>query len=147
MSDSVWPPRWQPTRLPHPWDSPGKNTGMGCHFLLQNMTYRYFYLICVVFKKTSFWNSYKYLKMEISNTNSEFLAFLGKLNNLKYWFCIRAEIKSLLSPLCCIYSFQCAWVLHFSLWYIVKRLSELISWYFFWFYNLNILELEFNFSL
>ena len=35
MSDSVRPHRWQPTRLPHPWDSPGKNTGMGCHFLLQ----------------------------------------------------------------------------------------------------------------
>ena len=27
--------RRQPTRLPHPWDSPGKNTGAGCHFLLQ----------------------------------------------------------------------------------------------------------------
>ena len=31
------PHRWQPTRLPHPWDSPGKNTGEGCHFLLQCM--------------------------------------------------------------------------------------------------------------
>ena len=31
------PYRWQPTRLPHPWDSPGKNTGVGCHFLLQCM--------------------------------------------------------------------------------------------------------------
>ena len=30
-------PRWQPTRLPQPWDSPGKNTGVGCHFLLQCM--------------------------------------------------------------------------------------------------------------
>ena len=29
------PHRRQPTRLPRPWDSPGKNTGMGCHFLLQ----------------------------------------------------------------------------------------------------------------
>ena len=29
--------RWQPTRLPHPWDSPGKKTGVGCHFLLQCM--------------------------------------------------------------------------------------------------------------
>ena len=29
--------RWQPTRLHHPWDSPGKNTGVGCHFLLQCM--------------------------------------------------------------------------------------------------------------
>ena len=31
------PHRWQPTRLPCPWDSPGKNTGEGCHFLLQCM--------------------------------------------------------------------------------------------------------------
>ena len=31
----MWPRRRQPTRLPHPWDSPGKNTGVGCHFLLQ----------------------------------------------------------------------------------------------------------------
>ena len=35
MSDSVRPHRWDPTRLPHPWDSPGKNTDVGCHFLLQ----------------------------------------------------------------------------------------------------------------
>ena len=37
MSNSVWPHRWQSTRLPHPWDSPGKNTGVGCCFLLQCM--------------------------------------------------------------------------------------------------------------
>ena len=37
MSNSVRPHRWQPTRLPHPWDSPGKNTGVGYHFLLQCM--------------------------------------------------------------------------------------------------------------
>ena len=37
MSDSVRPHRRQPTRLPHPWDSPRKNTGVGCHFLLQCM--------------------------------------------------------------------------------------------------------------
>ena len=37
MSDSVWPQRRQPTRLPRPWDSPGKNTGVGCRFLLQCM--------------------------------------------------------------------------------------------------------------
>ena len=35
VSDSVQPHRWQPTRLPCSWDSPGKNTGVGCHFLLQ----------------------------------------------------------------------------------------------------------------
>ena len=32
---TVWPHRRQPTRFLHPWDSPGKNTGVGCHFLLQ----------------------------------------------------------------------------------------------------------------
>ena len=35
VSDSVRPHRQQPTRLSRPWDSPGKNTGVGCHFLLQ----------------------------------------------------------------------------------------------------------------
>ena len=37
MSDSVQPHRGQPTRLLDPWDFPGKNTGAGCHFLLQCM--------------------------------------------------------------------------------------------------------------
>ena len=37
MSDSVRPHKRQPARLPRPWDSPGKNTGVGCHFLLQCM--------------------------------------------------------------------------------------------------------------
>ena len=37
MSDFVRPNRRQPTRLPRPWDSPGKNSGVGCHFLLQCM--------------------------------------------------------------------------------------------------------------
>ena len=36
VSDSLWPHGLQPTRLPHPWDSPDKNTGVGCHFLLQS---------------------------------------------------------------------------------------------------------------
>ena len=37
VSDSVRPHRQRPTRLPRPWDSPGKNAGVGCHFLLQGM--------------------------------------------------------------------------------------------------------------
>ena len=37
VSDSVQSQRWQPTRLPRPWDSPGKNTGVGCQCLLQCM--------------------------------------------------------------------------------------------------------------
>ena len=35
VSNSVWLHRQEPTRLPCSWDSPGKNTGVGCHFLLQ----------------------------------------------------------------------------------------------------------------
>ena len=37
LCPTLRPHRWQPTRLPHPWDSPDKNTGVGCHFLLQGM--------------------------------------------------------------------------------------------------------------
>ena len=37
MSDSLWSHRWQPTRLLCSWDSPGRNTGVDCHFLPQFM--------------------------------------------------------------------------------------------------------------
>ena len=37
VSDSLRPPGLQPTRLLHPWDFPGKNTGVGCHFFLQGI--------------------------------------------------------------------------------------------------------------
>ena len=37
VSNSLQPNRLQPTRLPCPWDFPGKNTGAGCHFLLQRI--------------------------------------------------------------------------------------------------------------
>ena len=37
VSDSLQPHGLQPTRLLHPWDFPGKNTGVGCHFLLQEI--------------------------------------------------------------------------------------------------------------
>src|SRR5574341_577982 len=45
MSDSVRPHRRQPTRLPCPWDSPGKNTGVGCHFLKYLFTTMIFYMV------------------------------------------------------------------------------------------------------
>ena len=37
MSNSLWSQGLEPTRLLHPWDFPGKNTGMGCHILLQEI--------------------------------------------------------------------------------------------------------------
>ena len=43
----VRPHRRQPIRLPRPWDSPGKNTGVGCHFLLQCMEVKVKLLSCV----------------------------------------------------------------------------------------------------
>ena len=41
VSDSLWPHELQPARLLCPWDSPGKNTGVGCHFLLYKHAYMY----------------------------------------------------------------------------------------------------------
>ena len=46
MSDSVWPQDQQPTRLLCPWDSPGKNTGVGCHCLLQYILHLLYAFIC-----------------------------------------------------------------------------------------------------
>ena len=37
VSNSLWPHELRPARLLCPWSSPGKNTGVGCHFLLQGM--------------------------------------------------------------------------------------------------------------
>ena len=41
MSNSSWPHGLQPTRLLHPWDFPGKSTGVGCHCLLHIAKYMY----------------------------------------------------------------------------------------------------------
>ena len=42
MSDSLQPHRWQPTRLLCPWNSPGKNTGVGCHFLPLSFRFQFY---------------------------------------------------------------------------------------------------------
>ena len=48
MSDSVRPQRRQPTRLPRPWDSPGKNTGVGCQSWKSPNTYPQGVVVVVV---------------------------------------------------------------------------------------------------
>ena len=57
MSNSSWPHGLQPTRLLHPWDFPGKSTGVGCHclhmqlywpFEFYNSLYIYLYLIILI---------------------------------------------------------------------------------------------------
>ena len=59
VSNSVQPHRRQPTRLPRPWDSPGKNTGVGCHFLLQCMKVKVKSLSCVRLLATSWTTAYQ----------------------------------------------------------------------------------------
>ena len=62
VSNSLQPHSWQPTRLPRPWDSPGKNTGMGCHFLLHHVS-------CSKCGFTNRWEKtgYVFLKMGIKS--------------------------------------------------------------------------------
>ena len=43
VSDSSWPHGLQPTRLLHPWDFPGKSTGVGCHCLLRTICWIYLF--------------------------------------------------------------------------------------------------------
>ena len=59
MSDSVRPHRWQPTRHPGPWDSPGKNTGVGCHFHLQCTKVKVKSLSCVRLSATPWTAAYQ----------------------------------------------------------------------------------------
>ena len=56
---TVRPHRRQPTRLPRPWDSPGKNTGVGCHFLLL--------IYCYIFPKIVHPNSSTILRLIHTN--------------------------------------------------------------------------------
>ena len=49
VSDSVRPHGLQPTRLLCPWDSPGKNTGVGCHFLLHCHLFSLYIIACISF--------------------------------------------------------------------------------------------------
>ena len=53
-TEILWPHRQKPTRLPHPWDSSGKNTGVGCHFLLQYSFYLTLTLVEILYSDTVF---------------------------------------------------------------------------------------------
>ena len=54
MPGSLQPHGLQPTSLLHPWDFPGKDTGVGCHFLLQLVSVFYFIFWCFFFNKDLF---------------------------------------------------------------------------------------------
>ena len=53
-TEILWPHRQKPMRLPHPWDSSGKNTGVGCHFLLQYSVYLTLTLVEILYSDTVF---------------------------------------------------------------------------------------------
>ena len=89
VSDSARPHRRQPTRLPRPWDSPGKNTGVGCHFLLQ----------CMKVKSESEslsrvqlfatpWTAAHQAPLSMGFSRQEFWSFLGSMALLGPWFWI-----------------------------------------------------------
>ena len=81
MSDSVQPHRWQPTRFPVSWDSPGKNTGVGCHFPLQ----------CYTTWKMNWWKCYCYkitldvfVLYNLCNDSEKNFCFTNKQHSLLY---------------------------------------------------------------
>ena len=102
MSNSVQPHRWHPTGLHHPWDSPGKNTGVGYHFLLQCMQVKVKVksLSCVQLLVTPWTSAYQappsmgfsrqeyWSEVPLQHTNSwwwtgNFTNFLRKLMSIK----------------------------------------------------------------
>ena len=89
---TVRPHRRQPTRLPRPWDSPGKNTGVGCHFLLQ----------CYSSKASILWHS-AFFMVQLSHpymTTGKTIAltrqtFVGKVMSLLFNMLFRLVITFL----------------------------------------------------
>ena len=110
MSNSVWPHRWQPTKLPRPWYSPGKNTGMGCHFLLQCMKMKVKFLSRVQLLATA-WTAAYQAPPSMGFSRQEYWSGLSLPSPQRA--CRRAQIphpQSLSLPL------TFAHLLHFSQW-------------------------------
>ena len=85
-SNSVRPHRQQPTRLLCPWDSPGKNTGVGCHFLLQCMkvksSHSHMVALFLVFKGISILSSIVDISMYIPTSNTRGFPLLCTLSSI-----------------------------------------------------------------
>ena len=99
VSNSVRPHRRQPTRLPCPWDSPGKNTGVGCHFLLHDQPRQHI-------KKQRYYFANKGPSSQGYGFSSSHV-WMGELDYKKSWalknWCFWTVVleKSLESPLDC----------------------------------------------
>ena len=93
VSDSVQSHRRQPTRLPRPWDSPGKNTGVGCHFLLQ----------CMKVKSESAGN--------VLITHIIFISLWIQGHQHRLSLVYKPAVINYFLPMCFIYFFSCtAWL-------------------------------------
>ena len=87
MSISLWPHGLQPASHLCPWDFPGKNTGVGCHFLLQDL--RECSVLIVPPESTLFSQTFFYLSKKIANATSSG-SFLSrtipiKMNHSFFW--------------------------------------------------------------
>ena len=77
MSDSLRPHRPQPSSLFRPWNSPGKNTGVGCHFLLQHT--------CIHTNKNTHWSPRKLFKMSIAYINWKKANYEAHVKLILFW--------------------------------------------------------------
>ena len=77
MSDSVRPHRRQLTRLPRPWDSPGKNTGVGCHCLLQCMKVKSESEVKVTLKIAMTLSSHRDMPIMYSSSQTGLISHIG----------------------------------------------------------------------
>ena len=98
MSDSVGPHRRQPTRLPHLWDSPGRNTGVGCHFLLQCMKVKVKPLSHVRLLVTPWTAAYEAPPMGFSRQG--YWSGLPLPSPIRHWITLFLNVVTLISSLC-----------------------------------------------
>ena len=98
VSNSQWPHWLHPTRLLHPWDFPGKSTGVGCHCLLQSKALSSFFcLLLFVFKNTNYFLHY-HIPLNIYPRAGLKIQFIFSISVLRLiWISfsiVRGEIKA-----------------------------------------------------
>ena len=136
MSDSVQPHRQQPTWLPHPWDFPGKSTGVGCHCLLREKHLLLLYWLCQSLWLCGSQQLWKILKeMEIPDhltcllrnlyTGQEATVRTG--HGTTEWFQMGKRVHQgcILSP--CLFNFYAEYIREMLVWMKHKLESRLLG--------------------
>ena len=114
MSNSVWPHRWRPTRLLHPWDFPGKSTGVGCHCPLRvmlNVMYQLGWAIVSRYLVTSWMTPSAFTWVSSTLVHSAHFHMLASIvmwaNSLKYvshYVCVCVRVCV------CVYIYKSYWL-------------------------------------